>query len=119
VLIIRGSFRELKPQIVAILEIVDQEFEAVGCVTTVVTSAWREDAGDGSLHTHGYAADFDSAQMPEDLNDSKWQALVVHVKERLGVVAGGPDEYDVLAHGPRAHLHVEFDPPEPADVVSV
>ena len=103
-LIIRGSLRELKPQIAAILEIVDEEFEAVGCETTVLTSGWRK-FKKGSLH-HGYAADFDSQQMPEDINDVKWQSLKVRLRERLG------GEYDVVVHAtPRAHAHVEFDPP--------
>ena len=102
-LIYRASLRVLKPQIAAILAIVDQEFEAAGCRDVVLTSLWRE-RGPKSLHPYGYAADFDSPQMPEDWNDSKWVRVRVSVKERLG------DEYDVLAHGPRAHLHVEWDP---------
>lgn len=112
-LIIRASLRELKPQISGILWFVDQEFEKVGCETTVLTSCWREH-GAGSLHPYGYAADFDSPQMPEDLNDSKWTQLKVRVMERLG------NEYDVLAHGPRAHLHTEYDPrTKPAGSIDV
>lgn len=102
-LLIRASLRELKPQIAAILEIVDEEFERVGCETTVLTSCWREH-GESSLHPYGYAADFDSEQMPSDLNDHKWQALRIAVRDRVG------REYDALTHGPRAHLHVEYDP---------
>ena len=102
-LIIRASFRDLKPQISGILSFVDEEFVKVGCETTVVTSAWRE-FGAGSLHPYGYSADFDSQQMPEDVNDSKWGSLRIALQGRLG------DEYDVLVHGPRAHCHVEWDP---------
>jgi hypothetical protein len=102
-LIIRASLRDLKPQISCVLDFIDQEFAKVGCETTVLTSAWRE-FGEGSLHPYGYAADFDSAQMPENINDAKWTSLKIAVKDRLG------KEYDVLAHGPRAHLHVEYDP---------
>lgn len=102
-LILRCSLRELKPQIAAVLHIVDEEFVNIGCETTVLTSCWREH-GEGSVHPYGYAADFDSAQMPEDLNDHRWQSLKVHLKERLG------KEYDVVVHGPKAHVHVEWDP---------
>ena len=102
-LIIRASLRELKPQISGILFIVDEEFMKVGCETTVLTSAWRE-FGEGSLHPYGYAADFDSPQMPEDINDSKWGSLRIGLKQRVG------NEYDILAHGPKAHAHVEWDP---------
>jgi len=104
-LIIRASLRDLKPQIAAILEIVDEEFEKVGCVTTVLTSCWRQRIASDSLtlHAFGYAADFDSEQMPEDLNDHKWAALRVGAKDRIG------PGFDVLAHGPKAHLHVEWD----------
>jgi len=101
-LIIRGSLRHIAPQIAAILEIVDEEFERVGCETTVLTSGYR-DPKPGSLH-HGYAADFDSEQMSEDWHDHKWVALKVSLKQRVG------DEYDVVVHGPKAHCHVEFDP---------
>lgn len=101
-LIIRASLRDLKPQIAAILMIVDQEFEKVGCHTTVLTSCWRQHGRD-SLHPFGYAADFDSQQMPEDLNDHKWTRVKVGVQERVG------SGFDILAHGPRAHLHVEWD----------
>ena len=102
-LIIRASLRDLKPQIVAVMHIVDEEFVAVGCESTVLTSCWRE-FGTGSLHPYGYAADFDSEQMPEDLNDSRWGSLKIRIKERVG------REYDVLTHGPRAHAHLEWDP---------
>jgi len=102
-LIIRASLRELKPQISGIFWMVEQEFVKVGCETVVMTSCWRE-FGEGSLHPYGYAADFDSAQMPEDLNDSKWGSLRIALKARVG------EEYDVLTHGPKAHLHAEYDP---------
>ena len=110
-LLIRASLRELKPQMAAILEIVDEEFEAVGCETTTLTSCWRE-FGSGSLHPYGYSADFDSEQMPENLNDSKWGSLRIRLQERLG------NEFDVVVHGPRAHAHIEWDPrvPEPSTV---
>ena len=102
-LIIRASFRELKPQIAAIFKIVDEEFEKVGCATTVVTSCWRAH-GASSLHPYGYAADFDSPQMPEELQHHKWKRIRTAVEERVG------EEYDALVHGPRAHLHAEWDP---------
>jgi hypothetical protein len=102
-LIIRCSLRELKPQISGILFIIEQEFEAVGCETVVLTSGWRE-FGEGSFHPLGYAVDADSPQMPEDINDHKWGSLKVRLVERLG------DEYDVLVHGPKAHAHIEWDP---------
>ncbi len=101
-LIIRASLRNISPQIVAIFPIVVEEFVRVGCETVVLTSGYREPEA-GPLH-HGYAADFDSQQMPNDWNDHKWLAVRVAVKERVG------DEYDIVAHGPRAHLHAEFDP---------
>ena len=109
-LIIRASLRDLKPQIAAILHPVDHAFESVGCVTTVVTSAWREDSP-GSLHPFGYAADFDSPEMPEDLQDPRWKRLRDAIEHRLGT------EYDVLVHGPRAHAHVEWDPRKPVRAV--
>ena len=111
-LIIRASLRELKPQIACILSIVDEEFVRVGCETTVLTSCWRE-LGPRSLHPLGYAADFDSQQMPEDLNDSKWTSL------RIGITARVGNEYDVLTHGPKAHCHLEWDPRKSTGSVKV
>jgi hypothetical protein len=107
-LILRCSLRDLKPQIAAAFPIVDEEFTRAGCSSTVVTSCWRE-KGKGSLHRFGYAADFDSTDMPEDLADPRWAAIKDEVSRRLG--ASGSSEYDVLAHAsPRVHLHVEWDP---------
>ncbi len=112
-LIIRASLRDLKPQISGIFGIVDEEFVAAGCAITVLTSCWRKRVpGPRSLHPDGLAADFDSQQMPEDLDDHRWTRVRTAVIERLG------DEYDVIAHGPRAHLHVEYDPPKNYEAVS-
>lgn len=112
-LIIRASFHDLKPQIVAIIHIVDGVFVEEGCETTVLTSCWRE-YGEGSLHPYGYAADFDSEQMPKDWNDTKWLRVRAKIQERVG------DEYDILVHGPPAHAHAEWDPrKKPISAVAV
>lgn len=71
----------------------------------VKTSAFRP--GDKGLHGKGLAADFDfvwKEGVPEDLQRAVLHSVANRTQTRLGA------DYDVLAHGPRWHIHGEYDP---------
>lgn len=98
-MIVRCSLRDLSPQIALITPIVDSIFVKRD-LEVVMTSCWRE-KGARSLHPYGYAADFDP---PVDLSPQQWKEIERETQDALG------PEFDVLAHGPKMHLHVEWDP---------
>ena len=100
-MILQGSVRGLKEEIVLIVPIVDDVFKAHG-LTCVLTSGVRM-KGSKSLHPYGYAADFDCT---ETITMETWKLIERDVRAALN------DQYDVIAHnaGSGMHLHVEFDP---------
>ena len=106
-LIIQGSQRVLQPQMVTVRMVVNEEFEAAGHHECVLTSGFRpgQQGKSLTLHTFGFAEDYDSPTLPESIDHPTWDQLRDRVQRRLG------KEYQVLAHAsPRAHLHVEYDP---------
>lgn len=106
-LIIKGSQRVLQPQMACVRFVVDQEFEAAGHHECVLTSGYRPGTAGKSitLHTFGFAEDYDSPTLPEMIDQPTWDQLRDRIQRRLG------NEYQVLAHAsPLAHIHVEYDP---------
>ena len=79
-------------------------FEAQARVL-VKTSAFR--SGDTGLHGKGLAADYDLVWR-EDVPPEEQRAILQYVANRTQLRVGA--DYDVLAHGPRWHVHGEYDP---------
>lgn len=90
----------LKPEMCLVLDVVPAIFGRKG-YDCWLTSAVRE--GDPGKHGLGGALDFDSStNIPRDIGNE----IMVSVKAYLG------DEFGVIWHGPRFHLHVQHPRPE-------
>jgi hypothetical protein len=95
------SLKNLKPQMLIALKIVEQEYDKFG-TTTVITSGNDGKHKVGSKHYLGEALDFrtKTVGLARQLVQAIWEKL-------------NPIGFDVLFEdekGPNEHMHVEYDP---------
>lgn len=91
----------LQPQMAIVLQIVPIVFARKGYDCWLTCAVEPRESG---LHPKGLALDFDSST---NVPMNTGQSIAKDVKGFLG---GKLSEFDALWHGPRWHLHVEFDP---------
>ena len=96
------SVRGLRPEMCVALQVAEPIFLGEG-VALVVTSAVDGRHKRGSLHYVGLAVDLRTRDLATKKNRTR-----VHKKLRKAL----GDEYDVVLE--KTHMHVEFDPKEPA-----
>jgi len=88
----------LQPEMAIVLDVVPEVFGRFGYDCWVTSAVRPQSSG---LHRLGLALDFDSStNVPESVG----QQIATRVSSYLG------DGFDCLWHGPKWHLHVEYDP---------
>lgn len=94
------KMKGLQPMMCVVLDVVPGVFAMFGH-DCWLTSAVRN--GDKGKHGSGEALDFDSST---DVPHERGKEIAARAKGHLGI------EFDCVWHGPRFHLHCEFDPKE-------
>ena len=91
----------VQPEMAIVFSVVPAVFAAFGYDCWLTSAVRTTDSG--SLHASGCALDFDSSSnVPLETG----KAVAARVKGYLGA------EFDCIWHGPKFHLHTEFDPKE-------